>query len=270
MRKDYNSDPAGSQWQEIKTFFDTQRHRQHDLRRDILDGLLYLVKTGCRARGYPSQRMLPGGFAMQKFLQWQTVYYYFRKWKRQELLGYLLSAARRKARKEAGREAEPSALIIDCQSVPITRSGGLSGFDGHKRGKGRKRHIAVDTQGWTWAADVHAANEHESQRALKLLEKADQKSDRLEIVFADKAYRGDLEDELEEKLGLRLEITESESDEPGFSVEPKRWIVERTLGWLLGWLGGWRRLSKEYERLAETSAAMVRLASLQLALNRLH
>jgi putative transposase len=255
MRKDYSSDLTDSQWQEIKTFFDTQRHRQHDLRRDILDGLLYLVKTGCQ------WRMLPGGFA-----PWQTVYYYFRKWKRQELLGYLLSAARRKARKEAGREAEPSALIIDCQSVPITRSGGLSGFDGHKRVKGRKRHIAVDTQGWTWAVGVHAANEHESLRALKLLEKADQKSDRLEIVFADKAYRGDLEDELEETLGLRLEITESESDEPGFSVEPKRWIIERTLGWL----GGWRRLSKEYERLAETSAAMVRLASLQLALSRLH
>lgn len=255
QRKSYSSDLTDSQWQQIKTFFDTQRHRQHDLRRDVLDGLLYLVKTGCQ------WRMLPGGFA-----PWQTVYYYFRKWRRQGLVGRLLSVARRKAREEAGRAAEPSALIIDCQSVPITRTGGCCGFDAYKKVKGRKRHVVVDTQGWTWAVAVHAANEHESQRAIQLLEAAKKESDRLEVVFADKAYRGDLEDELAEKLGLRLEITESESDEPGFSVEPRRWIVERTLGWL----GGWRRLSKEYERLAETSAAMVRLASLQLALNRLN
>jgi putative transposase len=157
-------------------------------------------------------------------------------------------------------------VIIDCQSVPITRSGGLCGSSGgNKKVKGRKRHVVTDTQGWTWAVGVHAANEHESQTAFDLIEKADQKSGQIEAVFADKAYPGgDLEDELDETLGLRLEITESKSDEPGFSVEPKRWIVERTFGWF----GGWRRLSKEYERLAQTSKAMVRLASLRLALNR--
>jgi putative transposase len=112
---------------------------------------------------------------------------------------------------------------------------------------------------------VHAANEHESQRAFELIEQADQKSDRLEVVFADKAYRGDLEGELAETLGVQLEIRESESDTPGFAVEPKRWTIERTFGWF----GGWRRLSKEHERLTETSEAIVRLASLQLALNRL-
>jgi putative transposase len=118
QRKSYSSDLTDSQWQQIKTFFDTHRRRQHDLRRDVLDGLLYLVKTGCRVKGYPSQRMLPGGFAMQTFLQWQTVNYYFRKWHRQGLVGRLLSVARRKAREESGRAAEPSALIIDCQSGP--------------------------------------------------------------------------------------------------------------------------------------------------------
>jgi transposase len=81
----------------------------------------------------------------------------------------------------------------------------------------------------------------------------------------DKAYRGDLDDELAETLGVQLEIPESESDTPGFAVEPKRWIIER----IFGWFGGWRRLSKEYERLSETSEAIIRLASLQLALNRL-
>jgi len=254
MRKDYSSDLTDSQWQKIGTVLNTSRHRQHDLRRDILDAIFYLVKTGCQ------WRMLPGEFA-----PWQTVYYYFRKWKKRGVIERLLNVARRGARREAGREPEPSAVIIDCQSVPITRSGGLCGFDGNKRVKGRKRHIVADTQGWTWAVGVHAANEHESQHALVLLEEADEKSERLEAVFADKAYRGDLEDDLDEALGLRLEVTEPKSDEPGFSVEPKRWIVERTLGWF----GGWRRLSKEYERLAETSEAMVRLASLRLAFSRL-
>lgn len=118
---------------------------------------------------------------------------------------------------------------------------------------------------------MHAANEHESQRAFELIEAADQKSERLEVVFADKAYQGDLEEALGEALDVRLEVTEAKessdkSGEAGFTVEPKRWIVERTFGWL----GGYRRLSKEYERLAETSEAIVRLASLQLALSRLN
>lgn len=121
MRKDYSSDLTDSRWQKIEAVLDTSRHRQHDLRRDILDGLLYLLKTGCQ------WRMLPGGFA-----PWQTVYYYFRKWKKRGIIERLLSVARRSARQEAGREAEPSAVIIDCQSVPITRSGGLCGFDGNK------------------------------------------------------------------------------------------------------------------------------------------
>lgn len=122
------------------------------------------------------------------------------------------------------------------------------------------------TQGWTWAVAVHAANEHESRYPLELVEAADRKSDRLEVVFADRAYQGDLEDELAKRLNLQLEITEpNASDEVGFSVEPKRWVIERTFGWF----GGWRRLSKEYERLVETSKAMVQLASLQVALNRL-
>ena len=254
MRKDYSSDLTDSQWHKVKAVLNTSRHRQHDLRRDILDAIFYVVKTGCQ------WRMLPGGFA-----PWQTVYYYFRTWKQRGVIEHLLSIARRSARQKAGRAAAPRALVIDCQSVPITRSDGLCGFNGNKKVKGRKRHIVTDTQGWTWAVGVHAANEHESQHAFSLIERADRRSERLEAVFADKAYRGDLKDDLTEVLGLRLEITTSKSDEPGFSVEPKRWIVERTLGWL----GGWRRLSKEYERLAETSAAMVQLASLRLALSRL-
>lgn len=199
MRKDYSSDLTDSQWKQIRKHLNTAYHRRHDLRRDILDAVLYLVKTGCQ------WRMLPGEFA-----PWQTVYYYFRKWKKQGLIERLLHLARQKAREEADRNAEPSAVMIDCQSVPTTRMGGLSGFDAYKRVKGRKRHVVVDTQGLTWEVDVHAANEHESQHAFEIIRAVNQKSSRLEAVFADRAYQGELEDKLENALDLRLEITSSE------------------------------------------------------------
>ena len=125
--------------------------------------------------------------------------------------------------------------------------------------------MVVDTEGLVWSVKVRLANEHESQRAFEVLQPASRKSDRLEAAFADRAYRGGLEGECARVLEIDLNITSSESEEPGFAVEPKRWIVERTFRWF----GGWRRLSKEYERLTETSEAMVRLASLQVALNRL-
>ena len=214
MRKDYSSDLTDSQWKQIRKLLNTAYHRHHDLRRDIFDAVLYLVKTGCQ------WRMLPGGFA-----PWQTVYYYFRKWKKQGLIGRLLNLARRKAREEADRSAEPTAVMIDCQSVPTTRMGGCSGFDAYKKVKGRKRHVVVDTQGWTWSVKVHAANEHESQHAPEIIKAAGQQSDRLEVVFGDRAYQGELEEKLKTALDLRLEIVSSESEAPGFSVEPKRWVA---------------------------------------------
>jgi putative transposase len=128
--------------------------------------------------------MLPGEFA-----PWQTVYYYFRKWKEQGVIERILDFVRRRVRtEEAGCEPTPSAVMIDCQSVPTTRVGGCSGFDGHKKVKGRKRHVIVDTEGLigealTWEASVHAANEHESQRAFEMIASVFQKSNRLEVFL---------------------------------------------------------------------------------------
>lgn len=130
--KRYSSDLTDSQWESIKHYFPTARRRRHDLRREILDAILYVVKTGCQ------WRMLPGEFA-----PWQTVYYYFDQWREEGRLQCLLSALRRTVRRQAGREGEPRALIIDCQSVQSSRSGGIASFDAYKRVKGRKRHVAV-------------------------------------------------------------------------------------------------------------------------------
>jgi putative transposase len=126
------------------------------------------------------------------------------------------------------------------------------------------RHIAVDTQGLLWRLVVHAAGDHETQWALQLLAPIASRLGRVETVFADQAYRG-LEETLDSELGWGLHVVESDEDDPGFSVDPKRWIVERTYGWF----GGWRRLDREYERRTDSSETMVHFAMLRIALNRL-
>jgi putative transposase len=175
-----------------------------------------------------------------------------------------LSITSRAVRRRAGRHGEPSALIIDCQSVPSARAGGISSFDAFKKVDGRKRHIVVDTQGLLWGLVVHAAGDHETQWALQLLAPVASRLDRVEAVFADQAYQG-LEEELEDELGWDLQVVESDDENSGFSVDPKRWIVERTYGWL----GGWRRLNQEYERRTDSSKTMVQFAMLRIALDRL-
>ena len=203
--------------------------------------------------------MLPGEFA-----PWQTVYYYFRRWREEGRLQCLLSALRRTVRREEGREGEPSALIIDCQSVSTSRAGGTASYDAYKNVKGRKRHLAVDTEGLPWNVLVHAAGDHESQWAIQVLAPIRYWTERNKTVFADSAYQGQGE-EVENKLGWSLSIVEREDEDSGFSVDPKRWIVERTFSWL----GGWRRLTRDYERKTDSSETMVRAALLKIALNRL-
>ena len=138
-QKRYSSDLTDSQWEQIKRYFATSRRRKYDLRYHVLDAILYIVKTGTQ------WRMLPGEFA-----EWQTVYYYFRRWREEGRILCILSITSRAARRRAGQHGEPSALIIDCQSVPSTRVGGISSFDAFKKVNGRKRHIAARAQGLLW------------------------------------------------------------------------------------------------------------------------
>lgn len=252
-QKRYSSDLTDSQWEIVKPYFPTSRRRRHNLRHEILDAILYVVKTGCQ------WRMLPGEFA-----PWQTVYYYFDQWREEGRLQCLLSALRRTVRREAGREGEPSALIIDCQSVQTSRSGGIASFDAYKRVKGRKRHIVTDMQGLPWNVLVHAAGDHESQWALHALKPVESWTDRVQTVFADSAYQG-LENDIESELNWSLSVVEPEGEKARFSVDSKRWIIERTFSWL----GGWRRLSRDYERHTDSSETMVQAALLRIALNRL-
>ena len=253
MRKRYASDLTDSQWQLIKPLFNIQRKRKYDLRRDILDAIFYLNKTGCQWRQLP-----------REFAPWLTVYYYFRTWRDAGLFAKLNDRLRRATRVKAGREPNPSLAIIDTQSVPTTRRGGLRGFDGKKRVNGRKRHIVVDTMGLILAVLVHSARASDGQLAPFVLRRMQRAMTRLQVVVADQGYEGTPAGLIWRVFGWLWEVVKREEDQTGFVVQKKRWIVERTFAWF----ESYRRLSKDFEYLPATSEAMIQLAMIRLMLHR--
>jgi putative transposase len=251
----YASALTNSQWQFIEHLFNNERKRKHCLR-SILDAIFYLLKTGCQ------WRMLP-----KEYGPWQSVYYYYRKWKGDSLIEEVLDFLRAHERKKHGKEKTPSVAIIDSQSVKTASKAIDKGYDGNKKIKGRKRHIAVDTLGILLAVVVHSATVHDSQKAMELLDKLKHYFHRLKVIFADSAYIGELIEKVKKAFGWTLIVIKrnSQQNKPGFTPLPKRWIVERTFGWF----ERQRRLAKDYEYLTDTSETMVQLAMIRILLNRI-
>lgn len=226
--------------------------------RSIVEGILYVVKTGCQWRHLPA-----------KYPPWITVYWYFNKWKNNGTIDCIYKMLHRMLRKASGRKESPSVGIIDSQSVRMTSIGNTDkGTDGYKKVKGRKRQIIVDTQGWLITAFVHAANLNDIDGGKLLLnhfyheERKDY--ERLSVLYADQGYRGPIISELANQYGWKLDIVERHRSD-GFIIKPKRWIVERTIAWF----DNYRRLSKDYERLASSSEAMIKWAMTNLMANKL-
>ena len=172
-------------------------------------------------------------------------------------------------RRQLGRKPSPSAAMIDSQSVKTTEVGGKErGYDKVKNVNGRKRHLLVNTLGLVVMAVVHPAAIQDRHGAKQVLEPLRQRLTRLRLIWADKAYTGPLMEwvkRIRERRRVRMEIVKRAGDQQGFVVLAKRWIVERTFGWL----GRNRRLSKDYERLTQTSEAMIYVAMTRLMLRRL-
>ncbi|HIC93226.1 MAG TPA: IS5 family transposase [Anaerolineae bacterium] len=256
-REPYPSDLSDAEWEIIKPFLPSPkakgRPRVHPLR-EILNAIFYIVRSGC------VWRMLPHDFP-----PWKTVYHYFRLWREDGTWEQINAALRAEVRVAAGRDPEPSAGILDSQSVKTTETPGPRGYDAAKKINGRKRHILVDTMGLLLMVVVHVASLQDRDGAKLVLEKIRGRFPRLQLIWADSAYAGMLVDWVKRVCHLVLEIVKRPAGVKGFQVLPRRWVVERTLGWL----GRYRRLSKDYEALPESSEAMVYMAMIHLMLRRL-
>lgn len=241
-------------WQNYKNIFEPQsRKRKHSLK-EILQAVLYVDKTGCQ------WRMLP-----ECYPKWQLVYYYFRKWQGEGVFDEILEYVRTAVRQSVGKEASPSVGLIDSQSVKTGSYGGDDiNIDGGKKVKGRKRHIITDTLGLLLSVVVHAANEYDGKKAFEVIKTLKYRFERMKKIYADGGYRGDeLRDKLAKELGYDLEITLRSDKATEFKPLPKRWVVERSFAWL----NGFRRLSKDYEKLTETSETMIIIAFIALMLH---
>jgi putative transposase len=288
MREAYPTDLSDKEWKMIEPHIPTPighgRPRIHSLR-EILNAIFYLLRSGCQ------WRMLPNDFP-----RWPTVYHYFRKWRIDGTWERINQAIRERLRVHLKRDPQPSAGIVDSQSIKTSGVGGEErGYDGGKKIDGRKRHLLVDTEGFVLMAKVHSAKVLDQEGIKLLLERANEKFPRLKHLWLDAGYKGEDKGKgwVQKVLGWTVEIAERPRKPApekvlmrwaaelanegmkvdwqkllpprGFQALPRRWVVERTFAWICPN----RRMSKDYERLCATGEAFIYTAMTRLMVRRL-
>jgi putative transposase len=257
----YPSDLTDREWEYIKSLIPAAkaggRSRQTDMRL-TLNALFYITRTGCAWRYLP-----------REYPPWQTVYGYFRTWRLAGVWERIHDRLRSAVRTQEGRASQPTAALLDSQSVKTTDRGGAErGFDAGKLTYGRKRHILVDTLGLLLLVVVHSAGVQDRDGARRVLAPLAHRFSRLRKIWADGIYNGGIAEwikQLRARNRIKLEIVKRTGQQKGFQVLPRRWVVERTFAWL----SFNRRMSKDYEYLPETSEAFIRIAMIKLMLARL-
>src|SRR3954454_15120885 len=255
--KRYPSDLTDEEWERIEPLLPppSRRGRKPSVdSREVLNAIRYMARS---AGGW---RMLPVHFG-----PWQTVYWWFRRFVRRLLFRTIHDIALMLDRERVGREASPSGGVLDSQSVKAPAAPGGGGYDAAKKVKGRKRHIAVDTDGRLLMVNLTPADVQDAEGAEAIIKAVRQRWPWLKHLFADGAYdRGKLMSAAAYH-DFVIEIVRKLEGQRGFHVLPRRWVVERSFGWMTRW----RRLVRDYEERCDVSEAMIHVGMGSLLLRRI-
>jgi transposase len=264
----YPSDLSDAEWVVVEPLLPAPtahprggRPEKH-ARRDIVNAILYVVRTGCAWRQLPVD-----------FPPWETVYWYFTRWEQQKLTFRMVDALRAQVRVGEGRDPEPSAGLMDSQSIKGADTVGVEtrGYDAGKKINGRKRFIVTDTLGLLLVVLVLPASVQDRDGAKKLLlelrhrQVMSRAARRVRHLFADSGFAGKLVDWAHTLLKTTIEVVRKPQGQKGFAVIPRRWVVERTLAWLTSH----RRLARDYERHPATAEAIIRWAAIATMTRRI-
>ena len=273
-RKAYPSDLTDAEWEILESLIPAISEEAVNVkytRREIVNGILYVLRSGCPWRLVPHD--LP---------DWGALYYYFRKWRKEGVWDQILEALHRQKRKKQGRDEEPSAAVIDSQSIKTSAvRGAEKGFDMGKRIWGRKRNLLVDSQGDLMEVKVTAASASDLSAGKKLLLLLRGRFPRLSLIWGDSHYGGQFLEWVKEQFGWDVQTTRSlgtpshpnmikpkptsKPSKKGFLLEPRRWVVERSIAWITRW----RRLCRDHEGLPESSEAFIKLSASRRMLSHL-
>lgn len=258
IRQPYPSDVSDDEWAFVAPYLtlmpEDVPQRDHSLR-EVFNGLRWMARPGAQWRFMPND--LP---------PWYTVYQQTQRWIKAEVFEAIVHDLRMLLREVLERMPLPRAAIVDARTLQSSpESGERAAWDGHKRRKGSKVHLAVDTLGHLLALLVTPANEQARAQVTELAEQVQAATGAaVEVAVVDQGYTGEQPAEDAQAQGIRLEVVKLPTAKKGFVLLPRRWVVERSFGWM----ARFRRLARDYERLPETLAGLHFLAFAMLMLKR--